>query len=49
MERLKLKYLNVNMEDKEQVEKENSRGCRRYFYRVIQNRARSQLILVGAP
>jgi hypothetical protein len=31
------------------VEKANSRGWRRYFYRGIQNHARSRLILVGAP
>jgi hypothetical protein len=27
----------------------NSRGWRRYFYRGIRNRARSRLIVVGAP
>jgi hypothetical protein len=34
---------------KEQGRDANSHGWRRYFYRGIQNHARSQLILVGAP
>jgi hypothetical protein len=34
---------------KEQDRDATSRGWRRYFYRGIQNHARSQLILVGAP
>jgi hypothetical protein len=41
--------LNINVEAKEQGRDENSRGWRRYFYRCIQNRIRSRLILVGAP
>jgi hypothetical protein len=41
--------LNINAEVKEQGRDANSRGWRRYFYRRIRNRARSRLILVGAP
>jgi hypothetical protein len=41
--------LNVNEEAKEQGIDANSCGWRRYFYRGIHNRARSRLILVGAP
>jgi hypothetical protein len=41
--------LNLNAEAKEQGRDANSRGWRWYFYRGIRNRARSRLILVGAP
>jgi 2-phosphoglycerate kinase len=34
---------------KELVEKANSHGRHRYFYRDIRNHARPRLILVGAP
>jgi hypothetical protein len=34
---------------KEQSREANYRGWRRYFYQGIRNRARSRLILVGAP
>jgi hypothetical protein len=37
------------VEGKVQVEKPNSCGWHRYFYRGIRNHARSRLILVGAP
>jgi hypothetical protein len=41
--------LKVNAEGKELSREANSRGRRQYFYRGIRNRARSRLILVGAP